>query len=53
MKLSARQPPGHPIRGYEPLAESAGYARLYLIKRLGKMWVGVSDPQHDGQPRGY
>jgi gamma-glutamyltranspeptidase/glutathione hydrolase len=40
-------------RGYEPLAESAGYARLYLVKRLGKTWVGVSDPQHDGQPRGY
>ena len=40
-------------RGYEPLAESAGYARLYLIKRLGRTWVGVSDPQHDGQPRGY
>ena len=40
-------------RGYEPLAESAGYARLYLVKRVGKTWVGVSDPQHDGQPRGY
>jgi gamma-glutamyltranspeptidase/glutathione hydrolase len=40
-------------RGYEPLAESAGYARLYLVKRLGGKWVGVSDPQHDGQPRGY
>jgi gamma-glutamyltranspeptidase/glutathione hydrolase len=40
-------------RGYEPLAESAGYARLYLIKRFGKTWVGVSDPQHDGQPRAY
>jgi gamma-glutamyltranspeptidase/glutathione hydrolase len=40
-------------RGYEPLAESAGYARLYLVKRLGKIWVGVSDPQHDGQPRAY
>ena len=40
-------------RGYEPLAESAGYARLYLVKRLGKTWVGVSDPQHDGQPRAY
>ena len=40
-------------RGYAPLAESAGYARLYLIKRFGKTWVGVSDPQHDGQPRAY
>ncbi len=40
-------------RGYEPLAESAGYARLYLVKRLGNRWVGVSDPLHDGQPRAY
>lgn len=40
-------------RGYEPLAESAGYARLYLVKRLGQGWVGVSDPRHDGQPRAY
>ncbi len=40
-------------RGYEPLAESAGYARLYLVKRMGGTWVGVSDPQHDGQPRAY
>jgi gamma-glutamyltranspeptidase/glutathione hydrolase len=40
-------------RGYEPLAESAGYARLYLVARRGGKWVGVADPQHDGQPRGY
>lgn len=40
-------------RGYEPLAESAGYARLYLVKRVGQTWVGVSDPRHDGQPRAY
>jgi len=40
-------------RGYEPLAESAGYARLYLIARRGDRWIGVSDPQHDGRPRGY
>lgn len=40
-------------RGYEPLAESAGYARLYLIARKGDKWIGVADPQHDGQPRGY
>lgn len=40
-------------RGYEPLAESAGYARLYLVKRVGQAWVGVSDPRHDGQPRAY
>ena len=39
--------------GYEPVAESAGYARLYLIVRRGKEWIGVADTRHDGQPRGY
>ena len=39
--------------GYEPVAEAAGYARLYLIARRGRMWIGVADPRHDGQPRGY
>jgi gamma-glutamyltranspeptidase/glutathione hydrolase len=39
--------------GYEPVAESAGYARLYLIVRRGKDWIGVADTRHDGQPRGY
>ncbi|MFB3853887.1 MAG: gamma-glutamyltransferase family protein [Vicinamibacterales bacterium] len=40
-------------RGYEVLAESEGYARLYLVKRAGGVWVGVSDPLHDGRPRAY
>ncbi len=39
--------------GYEPVAEAAGYARLYLIARRGNVWVGVADPRHDGRPRGY
>ncbi len=39
--------------GYEPVAESAGYARLYFITRRGDSWVGIADPRHDGQPRGY
>lgn len=39
--------------GYEPVAESAGYARLYLIVRRGDVWIGVADTRHDGQPRGY
>jgi gamma-glutamyltranspeptidase/glutathione hydrolase len=39
--------------GYEAVAEAAGYARLYLIARRGGMWIGVADPRHDGQPRGY
>jgi gamma-glutamyltranspeptidase/glutathione hydrolase len=38
---------------YEPVAEAAGYARLYLIARRGDLWVGVADPRHDGRPRGY
>jgi gamma-glutamyltranspeptidase / glutathione hydrolase len=39
--------------GYEAVAEAAGYARLYVIARRGGMWIGVADPRHDGQPRGY
>lgn len=39
--------------GYEPVAEAAGYARLYLIARRGNIWVGVADTRHDGRPRGY
>ncbi len=45
----------HAVRemGYDPVTESGGYARLYLIVRRGNAWVGVADPRHDGQPRGY
>ena len=39
--------------GYDPVAEASGYARLYLIARHGKSWIGVADTRHDGQPRGY
>ena len=39
--------------GYEAVAEAAGYARLYVIARRGRTWVGVADPRHDGRPRGY
>ncbi|MEX2272576.1 MAG: gamma-glutamyltransferase family protein [Vicinamibacterales bacterium] len=39
--------------GYDPVAESAGYARLYLIVRRGGRWIGVADTRHDGEPRGY
>ena len=39
--------------GYLPTAQSFGYARLYLIVRDGKRWVGAADPRHDGQVRGY
>jgi gamma-glutamyltranspeptidase/glutathione hydrolase len=39
--------------GYQPVTESSGYARLYLIVRRGGSWIGVADTRHDGQPRGY
>jgi gamma-glutamyltranspeptidase/glutathione hydrolase len=39
--------------GYDPTAESYGYARLYLIARQGDHWVGAADPRHDGGARGY
>ena len=39
--------------GYQPAAQSFGYARLYLIVREGNRWIGAADPRHDGQVRGY
>lgn len=39
--------------GYDPVAESFGYARLYLIARAGEGWIAVADPRHDGEARGY
>jgi gamma-glutamyltranspeptidase/glutathione hydrolase len=39
--------------GYQPTAQSFGYARLYLIVRDGPRWIGAADPRHDGQVRGY
>ncbi|MHB1225294.1 MAG: gamma-glutamyltransferase family protein [Gemmatimonadaceae bacterium] len=39
--------------GYEPTSESFGYARLYMIVRAGGGWIGVADPRHDGEVRGY
>lgn len=39
--------------GYGPAPESFGYARLYMITRSGNSWIGVSDPRHDGEVRGY
>lgn len=39
--------------GYNPGALSFGYARLYMIVRVGDRWVAVADPRHDGEPRGY
>ena len=39
--------------GYDPSAEGASHARLYMIVRSGDRWIAVSDPRHDGEPRGY
>jgi gamma-glutamyltranspeptidase/glutathione hydrolase len=39
--------------GYDPSWESGSYARLYMIVRSGDRWIAVSDPRHDGEPRGY
>jgi gamma-glutamyltranspeptidase/glutathione hydrolase len=39
--------------GYDPTSESSSHARLYMIVRSGDRWIAVSDPRHDGEPRGY
>lgn len=39
--------------GYDPAPSGFGYARLYLVFRDGDRWIGVADPRHDGEPRGY
>lgn len=46
--LAAARSMGYVLRptGFE-------YARLYMIARRGKAWIGVADPRHDGQVRGY
>jgi gamma-glutamyltranspeptidase / glutathione hydrolase len=39
--------------GYAPAALSFGCARLYMIAREGGRWIGVADPRHNGEVRGY
>lgn len=39
--------------GWEPVSQSPGYARLYVIGRVGDRWVGAADPRHDGGAAGY
>jgi gamma-glutamyltranspeptidase/glutathione hydrolase len=39
--------------GYRPVQPDPGYARLYLIERRNGRWIGVADPRHDGEVRGY
>ncbi|MGH7447198.1 MAG: gamma-glutamyltransferase, partial [Longimicrobiales bacterium] len=39
--------------GYDPTSEGPSHARLYMVVRSGDGWIAVSDPRHDGEPRGY
>jgi gamma-glutamyltranspeptidase/glutathione hydrolase len=39
--------------GYELTPPGFEYARIYMIARRGGAWIGVADPRHDGQVRGY
>jgi len=39
--------------GWEPVALSPGYARIYMIVRRGGRWIAVADPRHNGEARGY
>jgi gamma-glutamyltranspeptidase/glutathione hydrolase len=39
--------------GWEPGLPGDGYARLYVVARVGGAWVGAADPRHDGGARGY
>lgn len=39
--------------GYVPTPPGFEYARIYMIVRRNGSWIGVADPRHDGQVRGY
>lgn len=39
--------------GYVPTPPGFEYARIYMIVRRDGHWIGVADPRHDGQVRGY
>jgi gamma-glutamyltranspeptidase / glutathione hydrolase len=39
--------------GYELRPPGFEYARIYMIARRDGRWIGVADPRHDGQVRGY
>ena len=39
--------------GYDLQALSKGYARMYLVSVEGDKLIGVSDPRHDGEPKGF
>lgn len=39
--------------GYDVQALSKGYARMYLVMQKDGKIIGVADPRHDGEVRGY
>lgn len=39
--------------GYDLQALSEGYARMYLVYQKDGQMIGVADPRHDGEPRGF
>lgn len=39
--------------GYDIQSLSQGYARLYLVSKESGKLIGVADPRHDGEVRGY
>ena len=39
--------------GYDPEPPGFEYARIYMVVRRDGRWIGVADPRHDGQVRGY
>jgi gamma-glutamyltranspeptidase / glutathione hydrolase len=39
--------------GYDPTPPGFEYARIYMVVRRDGAWIGVADPRHDGQVRGY
>ena len=39
--------------GYAPEPPGFEYARIYMVVRRDGEWIGVADPRHDGQVRGY
>lgn len=39
--------------GYDLQALSEGYARLYLVSKEDGKLIGVADPRHDGEVRGF
>jgi len=45
----------HEIRemGYNIQSLSSGYARIYLVSKENGKLIGVADPRHDGEVRGY